>query len=155
MATCRPPTPTDLARRAFCCQSCAALALATAPWSALAAAAQLPEPVDARHVTDETRASLPKGTFKDYRKRGGFYLIADAAGIYAVTAVCTHNGCLVLLEEGKSFGCPCHDSEYDLQGAVVQGPAKLPLQHFFVAESRPGGPLIVDLSRTVAPHERL
>ena len=150
----RPTDPPALDRRAFCCQSCAAVALALAPWAAVAGTAQAPE-ADPRRVTAETRASLPKGTFKDYRKQGGFYLIADAAGIYAVTAVCTHNGCLVLLEEGRSFGCPCHDSEYDLQGAVVQGPAKLPLKHHAVTEARPGGPLVVDLSRTVDPHERI
>jgi cytochrome b6-f complex iron-sulfur subunit len=96
-----------------------------------------------------------KGQVKDYRKPGGFFLIADAGGIYALTSICTHKGCTVYPEGNTGFGCPCHDSEYDLQGSVTQGPAELPLKHFEVTEQSPGGRLVVDLSRTVDPHVRL
>jgi Rieske Fe-S protein len=133
--------------------ACAALALALVPLPATAAEAAAP--ADPRQVTQETRAGLVPGTVRDYRKQGGFYLVADPAGIYAITAICTHKGCKVLLEEGKSFGCPCHDSEFDLQGAVLQGPAKLPLVHFQVTEASPGGPLVVNLDRMVDAHVRL
>ena len=109
---------------------------------------------DSRRLTSDTRASLGKRSIKDYRKQGGFFLIAEASGIYAVTAICTHNGCTVHLEEAKGFECPCHDSAYDLQGNVLQGPAKLPLKHFEVTESSSGSPLVVDLSKTVEPHVR-
>lgn len=139
-------------RRSFCTLACATLALAAFPLKAESPSSQ---PVaDPRRPTTETRASLRKGTIKDFRKLGGFYLIADGSGIYAVTSICTHNGCNVVLEDNKGFGCPCHDSEYDLQGAVLQGPAKLPLKHFEVTEQGSGGPLVVDLSKTVAPHVR-
>jgi Rieske Fe-S protein len=127
------------------------LALAALPWP-LRAQPGDPEPI---RLTRETRAGMPAGTIKDYRKPDGFFLVADGAGIYAVTAICTHNGCRVLLEDGQRFSCPCHDSAFDLQGGVLQGPAKLALKHFQVTEAGPGGPLRVDLATTVAPHVRL
>ena len=144
--------PQSLGRRSFCALACAAAAIAALP---LGANPRLPDQTpDSRRVTSETRATLGKSAIKDYRKQGGFFLIAEASGIYAVTSVCTHHGCTVHLEENKGFECPCHDSEYDLQGNVLQGPAKLPLKHFEVTESSPGGPLVVDLGKAVDPHVR-
>ena len=37
---------------------------------------------------------------------------------------CTHNGCLVKYDKtnGKLI-CPCHDSEFSLDGKVLKGPA--------------------------------
>lgn len=141
-------------RRSFCALAGAFAAAAALP----RANAQEPPPdlpEDPRRVTAETRASLPKGTIKDYRKQGRFFLVADARGIYAITAICTHRGCTVHLEGDAGFGCPCHDSEYDLQGTVTQGPAERPLKHFEVREQSPGGFLVVDLSSTVDPRARL
>jgi Rieske Fe-S protein len=98
---------------------------------------------------------MAPGTLRDYRKEGRFFLLADAGGIYALTAICTHRGCTVHAEGDEGFGCPCHDSEYDRQGAVTQGPAQRPLRHFQVRESSPGGLLEVDLTREVDPLARL
>jgi len=106
-------------------------------------------------LTQETRLGLKPGDARDYRKFGGFYLLADEKGIYALTTTCTHRGCTVHLEGDGTFGCPCHDSSYDHQGRVIEGPAKLPLRHFEVRESEPGGPLVVDTSKTVPPEVRL
>jgi ubiquinol-cytochrome c reductase iron-sulfur subunit len=55
-----------------------------------------------------------------------------------VEAVCTHAGCLPALGQGTGMGgwlCPCHGSEFDLSGRVIQGPAarNLPVPpHSFV-----------------------
>ncbi len=149
----RATEPCSTGRRRFCALSCAAAALIALP---LGAGSNPPgQNQNPRRVTSDTRASLGQKAIKDYRKEGGFFLIAEAAGIYAVTSICTHHGCTVHLEENKSFACPCHDSEYDLQGNVLQGPAKLPLKHFEVTELSPGGPLVVDLDKVVDPHVRL
>jgi len=145
------PSPS---RRAFCCQACAAAALALLGPALLGQAPPGGEPGDARFVTGETRTSMAAGTARDFRKQGGFFLLADGAGIYAVTAICTHQGCKVHLEAGQGFHCPCHDSAYDLQGNVTQGPARRPLKHLAVAEQGPGGPLVVDLGQEVDPHVR-
>jgi len=54
---------------------------------------------------------------------------------------------------GEGFHCPCHDSEYDPQGRVTEGPALLPLRHLLVREA--GGLLEVDVSVTVDPATRI
>ena len=51
----------------------------------------------------------------------------------AVSAVCTHQGCIVQWtdeQSGGAFACPCHQSNFDLSGKVLGGPAKAPLAHF-------------------------
>ncbi len=47
----------------------------------------------------------------------------------AVRTVCTHKGCDVELE-GTKFVCPCHGSEYTLDGKVTEGPAEKDLKTF-------------------------
>ena len=51
--------------------------------------------------------------------------------------VCTHLGCVVPWSAATNkFQCPCHGSQYSPEGAVVRGPAPLPLAlaHCDVAE---------------------
>jgi cytochrome b6-f complex iron-sulfur subunit len=51
--------------------------------------------------------------------------------LYATSAVCTHMGCTV--DYNKNTGridCPCHGSQFSLDGAVVHGPAKQPLKRY-------------------------
>jgi cytochrome b6-f complex iron-sulfur subunit len=60
------------------------------------------------------------------------YLIVNDAGddleYYALNAVCTHLGCVVPWNRAENkFKCPCHGSQYSKTGAVVRGPAPLPL----------------------------
>lgn len=50
----------------------------------------------------------------------------------AVLMLCTHKGCDLNAGDGK-FICPCHDSEFDLSGHVLKGPAKKDLQTFLVS----------------------
>jgi cytochrome b6-f complex iron-sulfur subunit len=56
---------------------------------------------------------------------------------YGLNAVCTHLGCVVPWSAASNkFMCPCHGSQYSPDGAVVRGPAPLPLAlaHCDVAE---------------------
>jgi cytochrome b6-f complex iron-sulfur subunit len=47
---------------------------------------------------------------------------------FGLNAICTHLGCVVPWSApNNKFICPCHGSQYDTNGAVVRGPAPLPL----------------------------
>ncbi|MCE7083424.1 FAD-dependent oxidoreductase [Streptomyces sp. ST2-7A] len=54
----------------------------------------------------------------------------DPAGtVRALSARCTHLGCLVRFNEVETaWECPCHGSRFDVDGAVLQGPATRPLE---------------------------
>ena len=50
-----------------------------------------------------------------------------AGNVVAFSAICTHQGCVVLPAQGE-FDCPCHGSRYDdTTGEVLGGPAPSPL----------------------------
>jgi cytochrome b6-f complex iron-sulfur subunit len=80
----------------------------------------------------------------------------DADGVYAMSAVCTHAGCL-LDDSSSTIGsglyCPCHGSAFDGNGSVTQGPASASLQHYAVAIAADGS-LTVDGSQPVSASTR-
>lgn len=50
-------------------------------------------------------------------------------GFKAVSAVCTHLGCIVDWDESKlQIICPCHNAVFDYNGNIVSGPPPLPLE---------------------------
>jgi cytochrome b6-f complex iron-sulfur subunit len=50
--------------------------------------------------------------------------------IRAVDPTCTHKKCTVEFnKKRKRFVCPCHGSQYDLEGKVLKGPAEKPLRN--------------------------
>lgn len=73
-------------------------------------------------------------------------LFRDAEGVYAVSIVCTHLGCIVK-PTATGFECPCHGSGFARDGAVVRGPAPQPLPWIKVTAN--GGTVIVDEGATV------
>lgn len=61
------------------------------------------------------------------------YLSKTSNGYVALLMVCTHKQCEVA-PYGKVLHCPCHGSEFDNNGQVLQGPAEKPLTRFTVSE---------------------
>ncbi|HEX6261826.1 MAG TPA: universal stress protein [Actinomycetota bacterium] len=52
----------------------------------------------------------------------------EDGGVLALDPRCTHMGCTVRFNQSeRTWDCPCHGSRYDLEGQVLQGPAKKPL----------------------------
>lgn len=47
----------------------------------------------------------------------------------ALSTQCTHLGCEVR-KERSLLSCPCHGSAFDFTGAVLNGPAEIPLRRY-------------------------
>jgi cytochrome b6-f complex iron-sulfur subunit len=47
----------------------------------------------------------------------------------ALLMECTHQGCELNAYQNQLV-CPCHGSEFDIKGAVLNGPADIPLKQF-------------------------
>lgn len=70
-----------------------------------------------------TPDQFPEGvTYVDGKR---VFIVRDAEGLRAVSAVCTHLGCTVnWAPEAGRYECPCHGSTFDGKtGAVNGGPA--------------------------------
>ncbi len=98
------------------------------------------------------KEDFPPGTTK-YFEMEQVYVFADQKGISAMSAICTHLGCIVSKEQ-KQFVCPCHGSRYDLTGRVMQGPAPKNLSWYSVA-MLPSAKLVVDRNKVVQPGTKL
>lgn len=57
------------------------------------------------------------------------WALKDLSGTIEVFAVnCPHLGCSINLNtDAKRFECPCHGSQFNLDGGVIHGPAAFPL----------------------------
>jgi len=113
--------------------------------------------------------SIPDGVtlFKDARafvfKKGA----SDKMKFYAISAVCTHLGCIVQhvgtdetgpVKSGKpkvGFACACHGSEFAADGGVIKGPAPEPLAWLAISVAADDGQLVVDTATVVAKDESL
>jgi cytochrome b6-f complex iron-sulfur subunit len=87
----------------------------------------------------------PEGTVRFDRERKA-YVVGTAGGVYALSAVCTHLGCITrLVSDENAIACPCHGSRFDLEGNVTHGPAPRPLPWLEVTQDADGN-LVVDTS---------
>ncbi|MBE2216585.1 MAG: ubiquinol-cytochrome c reductase iron-sulfur subunit [Ignavibacteria bacterium] len=88
-----------------------------------------------RNAGDDTVVKLADNSA--LTKVGGSVKISDEmmlirkseSTFIAVRTICTHKGCDVELE-GDKFVCPCHGSEFTVDGVVTQGPATKNLKIF-------------------------
>jgi Rieske Fe-S protein len=116
----------------------AALGVATAGVLRLPNPVVLPGPV--RRYKIGQLEEYPIGSER-LLEAGNFYVFRDAAGLYAVSAVCTHLGCTVA-RSAEGFACPCHGSRFGPGGKVLGGPAPRPLPWLEVTRA-PDGQLVV------------
>ena len=88
-------------------------------------------------VVEVNAAEITAGKFKIVNyKETPTIVINTADGLFALTAVCTHLGCIVQWDEGgHEIVCPCHGARYDLDGNVKSGPAPKPLTRVKAAMS--------------------
>ena len=80
------------------------------------------------------------------------FVYRDHEGIKAVSAVCTHLGC-ILERSSEGFECPCHGSCYNEEGRVLSGPAPRDLSWYRVSKAA-DGKIVVDPGTTVPADEK-
>lgn len=69
-------------------------------------------------------------------------VIREENKVVALSAVCTHLGCLVKYKGGGVILCPCHAASFDLNGNVTGGPSPRPLGYYSVRVV--GGKIVID-----------
>ena len=75
------------------------------------------------------------------------FVFRDHEGVSAVSAVCTHLGCIIE-KNTDGFQCPCHGSCYSDSGEVVSGAASKDLPWYQVLLDT-DGQLVIDMTHTV------
>ena len=83
------------------------------------------------------------------------YIVRTPAGFYAVSAVCTHLGCITAWKpDANMIACPCHGSKFQRDGTKIEGPAPRPLPHFAI-NLTVDGELLVNKLETIKPDKVL
>ncbi len=83
------------------------------------------------------------------------YIVRMPEGFYAVSAVCTHLGCITQWKpEADMIACPCHGSKFKPDGMKIEGPAPRPLPHFSISLTA-DGELLVDKLQIIKPSQVL
>ena len=106
----------------------------------------LPKPLDEVADGDGVKFDAPKASAftmvdgggdnapGDYAFGGFLVKVGGKTNVFAVN--CSHLGCSIALNKGANrFECPCHGSQFHLDGSVLHGPAIAPLSHL---EWKPG-----------------
>jgi cytochrome b6-f complex iron-sulfur subunit len=77
------------------------------------------------------------------------YIVRMPEGFYAVSAVCTHLGCVTQWKpDAEMIACPCHGSKFKPDGTKIEGPAPRPLPHFAISLTA-DGELLVDKLQSI------
>lgn len=83
------------------------------------------------------------------------YIVRMPDGFYAVSAVCTHLGCVTQWKpDAEMIACPCHGSKFKSDGTKIEGPAPRPLPHFSITLTE-DGELLVDKLQNIKPAQVL
>jgi len=96
--------------------------------------------------------NYPVNTFT-YLPDKQLFVYRDHEGIRAVSAVCTHLGCIIEKSD-DGFLCPCHGSCYNDEGEVLSGAATKDLP-WYELQKDVDGQIVVDQSRLVDPERKL
>lgn len=153
----RPKSSKELTRRSFLGWWLGTLMAATVVTAVAPLAVYLFPPRDPKRMKETVRvaldtplASLREGAVSRFDAPSGTaFLMADggennSAGdptfagfvtrdggkLRAFAITCPHLGCSYNFDNGKQhFVCPCHGSEFALDGSIIHGPTTAPLSH--------------------------
>jgi cytochrome b6-f complex iron-sulfur subunit len=75
----------------------------------------------------------------------GGYLTRHGGVLRALAITCPHLGCSYGFDTGLGhFLCPCHGSQFALDGRILKGPATFPLSHLSWEEGAAPDEILVD-----------
>jgi len=123
--------------------------------AALAAAAGLGSYVSVEFITPWSRERSRGAVVVGYPEEipVGSVMVVTAArafvgrtedGLFALSTVCPHLGCVLRwLPDERRFHCPCHGSQFELDGQVLNGPARTDLRVLEIGSDAQGR-LLVD-----------
>ena len=81
------------------------------------------------------------------KKEQRVWMIRDEQGIYALISICTHLGCTPIWHPAENrIKCPCHGSNFLVDGQNVAGPAPSPLFRAAISLDLAGN-IVVDKSQ--------
>jgi cytochrome b6-f complex iron-sulfur subunit len=85
-------------------------------------------------VAVASTADLPVGKGQVFSVNNKPVIVINTSdGYKALSAVCTHLGCVVFWNEQRGvIACPCHEAYFSTNGAVISGPPPAPLDAFRV-----------------------
>ena len=152
----QPPPPSRLdpeamPRRDFLGKAAAGTACATCAF-ALLGAMRLPRAAVLPTASKKFKVAIPEGLAPGaplVPPGRAVAIFRDAAGVHAISTVCTHLGCIVM-PTAQGFDCPCHGSKFGPDGAVLRGPAPKSLP-WLAVRSAGGGAVIVDEGKEIPP----
>ena len=83
-------------------------------------------------ITAGKAAEVADGTGKIYQFNEDKVIVVNKGGsLTAVSAVCTHLGCLVHWDNAANqLACPCHGAKYKQTGDIISGPQPKPLKQY-------------------------
>lgn len=86
------------------------------------------------------------GVSTKWMKEQRVWIVRHDDKLYAFWGRCTHLGCTPnWFDAEKRFKCPCHGSNFNIEGDVIAGPAPKPLNRCAIA-LLPTGEILVDKS---------
>ena len=104
-----------------------------------------------KYITLGDPGRFPVDTFT-FLEEHKIFVYRDHEGIKAVSAVCTHLGC-ILEKSMDGFECPCHGSCYNQEGEVLSGPAPRDLAWYSVSRAS-DGKIVINPGERVASDEK-
>jgi len=141
--------PLELTRRRFCAHACQAASLVAfgslvagcggSPTSPSGGSAPALPSVDG--IVSGGRVSITVDASSPLNNVGSAAIIRASSGSYlasrtgqdtfaVLTAICTHEGCTIDGFQSSTYVCPCHGSQFNVNGGVTKGPASQSLTQF-------------------------
>ena len=90
---------------------------------------------------------FPAGSVRDLAEHN-LFVFGTPEGVYAISAICSHLGCIVTRLPDGQFDCPCHGSKFNARGQVFAGPAPTGLRWIEVRQA-PNGALYAETAAAV------